>query len=120
MNYERGDIVIVPFPFVTISGVQQKARPALVISDHSIPRRFDDVILVGITTKRIDEVEATEYLIRDGTPEFAASGLAKSSVVRSEYVMTLPRPLIARKLGRLSKTTMANIDSTLKRSLGLP
>jgi len=34
MNYSRGDIVIVPFPFI-ISGKQkiQKARPALVISE---------------------------------------------------------------------------------------
>ena len=37
MNYSRGDIVIVPFPFI-ISGKQkiQKARPALVISEMTI------------------------------------------------------------------------------------
>jgi mRNA interferase MazF len=119
MNYERGDVVIVPFPFVTTFGVQQKARPALAISDHSIPRRFDDIILVGITSKRIDSIEATEYLIQDGTPEFVASGHAKSSVVRCEYVMTIPQQLVARKLGRLPITTVADIDKILKRSLGL-
>jgi mRNA-degrading endonuclease toxin of MazEF toxin-antitoxin module len=119
MNYERGDVVIVSFPFVTTSGVQQKARPALVISDHSIPRRFDDIILVGITSKRVDDIAATEYLIKDGTPEFTASGLAKSSVVRGEYVMTVPRQLVARKLGHLPKTAMADLDKILKKSLGL-
>jgi mRNA-degrading endonuclease toxin of MazEF toxin-antitoxin module len=75
--------------------------------------------LVGITSKRIDDIEATEYLIQDGTAEFAASGLAKSSVVRCEYVMTIPQQLVARKLGRLPITTMAEIDKILKRSLGL-
>jgi len=119
MNYERGEVVTVPFPFVTISGTQQKARPALIISDHSIPRRFDDVILLGITSKRIDDIQATEYLIEDGTSEFIASGLVKSSVVRCEYVMTVPRQLIARKLGRLPKTIMDDIDKILKKSLGL-
>ena len=34
--YERGDIVLVPFPFVTSAGMRQKLRPALVISDHKI------------------------------------------------------------------------------------
>lgn len=36
MSYSRGDIVIVPFPFVLESGRQeQKARPALVVSDDT-------------------------------------------------------------------------------------
>jgi arsenate reductase-like glutaredoxin family protein len=60
MSYKRGDVVILPFPFVTTSGTQQKARPALIISDHSIRRRFDDLILAGITSQRIDDVLTRE------------------------------------------------------------
>ena len=45
MNFNRGDIVILPFPFVTQAGMQQKARPALIISDHSIESRYKGVIL---------------------------------------------------------------------------
>ncbi len=56
MNYNRGDIVILPFPFITTKGTQQKARPALVISDHFIERRFDDVILVVITSQRVYDI----------------------------------------------------------------
>jgi hypothetical protein len=29
MNYKRGDVVILPFPFVTQNGAKQKARPAM-------------------------------------------------------------------------------------------
>ncbi|MDQ1350867.1 MAG: hypothetical protein QG657_1169 [Acidobacteriota bacterium] len=54
MNYKRGDVVLLPFPFITTGGAKQKARPALIISDHSIPRRFHDLILVGITSQRIE------------------------------------------------------------------
>ena len=36
MNYDRGDVVAVPFPFVTSEGASQKARPALIISDPTI------------------------------------------------------------------------------------
>jgi len=50
MSYDRGDVVIIPFPFVTSEGASQKARPALIISDHSIDRRFDDLIMIGITS----------------------------------------------------------------------
>jgi len=119
MNYKRGDIVLLPFPFVTIDGIVQKARPALVISDHAIARRFEDVILAGITSQRVDDIERTEFLIDESHEHFEATGLAKTSVVRCEYVMTVPAETIARKLGKLSKNLMAQVDKRLKISLGL-
>jgi len=119
MIYDRGDVVILPFPFITTGGVQQKARPALVVSDHHINRRFDDVILLGITSQRIDNIKQTEFLIKEGTDEFIQSGLAKTSVVRCEYVMTVPKEIIARKLGKLPKDKMNKIYQILKLSLGL-
>ena len=60
-NYNRGDVVIVPFPFVTSEGASQKARPALVISDHSIDRRFEDLIMVGITSRTVKSLKEIEY-----------------------------------------------------------
>jgi mRNA interferase MazF len=119
MNYKRGDIVLLPFPFVTIDGIVRKARPAPVISDHTIERRFDDVILAGITSQRVDDIERTEFLIEENHKHFAATGLAKTSVVRCEYVMTVPAETIARKLGKLSKNLMVQVDKKLKISLGL-
>jgi len=77
MNYNRGDVVILPFPFVTINGTKQKARPALVISDHSIKRRFDDLILVGITSRRLEDIIETEFLIEGNKDYFEQSGLKK-------------------------------------------
>jgi mRNA-degrading endonuclease toxin of MazEF toxin-antitoxin module len=119
MIYDRGDVVILPFPFITSDGVQQKARPALVVSDHSIERRFEDVILAGITSQRIYGIKQTEFIIQEGTDEFIRSGLAKTSVVRCEYLMTVPEGIISRKLGKLSSQEMHKIGKILKMSLGL-
>jgi mRNA interferase MazF len=119
MNYKRGDVVILPFPFITTGGAQQKARPALIISNHSIRRRFDDLILVGITSQRIDNVFETEFLITEQTKCFSNSGLKKTSVVRCEYLMTVPKSLAVRKLGELPDNVMTVIDKKIKKSLGL-
>ncbi|MCK4312046.1 MAG: type II toxin-antitoxin system PemK/MazF family toxin [Candidatus Cloacimonetes bacterium] len=119
MNYNQGDIVILPFPFVTQSGVKQKAHPALIISDHSIERRYNDVILVAITSQRIDEVKQTELLIEEVTPNFKQTGLVKTSVVRCEYIMTIPAKLIVRELGKLYESLQNKVDNILKLSLGL-
>ena len=79
MNYERGEIVIVPFPFVTSEGASQKARPTLVIADHSIDRCFEDLIMVGITSRIVEDPKETDYTIIAGTEAFKYSGLAKTS-----------------------------------------
>ena len=117
-NYNRGDIVIVPFPFVTSEGASQKARPALIISDHSIDGRFGDLIMVGITSRIVKNMKETEYRIVSGMEDFKHSGLIKTSVVRCEYNMTMPRELAARRLGHLPDKTMKKIDKKLKLSLG--
>jgi len=118
-SYDRGDVVIVPFPFVTSEGTSQKARPTLIISDHSIDRRFDDLIMVGITSRIVEDLKGTEYRIVEGTDAFKSSGLVKTSTVRCEYIMTVPRRLVARKLGHLPDETMNEVDKRLKLSLGI-
>jgi len=60
MNYNRGDIIIVPFPFVTLEGTLHKARPVLIISDHSIDRRFEDYIMISITSRIMENLKRTE------------------------------------------------------------
>ena len=118
-NYNRGDVVIVPFPFVTSEGASQKARPALIISDHLIDRRFEDLIMVGITSRIVKNLKEMEYRIVSGTEDFKYSGLIKTSVVRCDYIMTVPRGLVARRLGHLPGKTMKKVDKKLKLSLGI-
>ena len=53
MDYNQGDIVLVPFPFTL--GTSSKPRPAIVVS-NSIVNKTQDVILAQITSKpRKDE-----------------------------------------------------------------
>ena len=119
MNYDRGDVVLLPFPFITSYGIKQKARPALVISNHKINRRYDDIILIGITSKHTNKIIETEYLLDDQSVDFASTGLKKTSVVRCEYIMTIPSSIIAKKLGKLSAYQLEQIEHCLKTSLGL-
>ena len=75
----------------------KKQDPLLLFQINSIERRFDDVILAGITSQRIYDIKQTEFIIEEGTDEFIRSGLAKTSVVRCEYLMTIPERIISRK-----------------------
>ena len=50
--YDRGDVVLVNYPFITDTGIQQKLRPALVVSNHSVPRRFPDDVMLAANDAR--------------------------------------------------------------------
>ena len=64
MNYKKGDIVVVKFPFVLRNGSEiQKGRPALVIADDRVKRRYNDIILSAITSQIPDELMELEILI---------------------------------------------------------
>ena len=46
MKYEKGDIVIVKFPFVLKEGREvQKGRPVLVVINSEIKKRYNYIIL---------------------------------------------------------------------------
>ncbi len=75
--------------------------------------------MVEITSRIVEDPKETEYTIIAGTEAFKYSGLAKTSVIRCEYIMTVPRRLVARRLGRLPVETMKEIEERLKLSLGI-
>jgi len=75
--------------------------------------------MVGITSRIVEDLKETECKIVEATESFKYSGLAKTSVVRCEYIMTVPSRLVARRLGRLPDETMKEIDKRLKLSLGI-
>jgi mRNA interferase MazF len=116
MPYNRGDVVIVPFPFVTSDKQRiQKARPALVVSDMKVDRRYDDVILAAITSRIPVDLKETEMVIQ----ATAANGLAKESCIRFEFLMTVPSEIISRRIGELTSDEMKRSDHNLALSMGL-
>ena len=75
--------------------------------------------MMGITSRIVKNLKDTEYMIVSGTEDFKYSGLIKTSVVRCEYIMTVPQGIVARRLGHLPDKTMKKIDKKLKLSLGI-
>ena len=90
------------------------------VSDHTIFRRFpDDVILAAITSRHLADIMPNELAIETGTPNFCSTGLKVTSIVRLDFLMTVPASLIRKVIGRLSQCQIRAVDKRLKRSLGL-
>lgn len=116
MSYKRGDIVVVKFPFILKEGFEkQKGRPALVISDDKVEKRYKDVILAAITSQIPTDTMQLEMILEPGE----STGLLKRSLLRLDFIMTIPEELITRKIGVLAENLMSEVEHKLKILLGI-
>jgi len=116
MRYKKGDIVVVRFPFILRNGSEvQKGRPAVVISDDKAERRYSDVILSAITSHIPNDVMDLELIVEP----IKSSGLLKRSLVRLDFIMTIPEELVSRKIGELPEKLLQKLEAKLKRSIGI-
>ena len=97
----KGDIVMIPFPFTDLSGI--KNRPALILIDGE-----SDITVSFVTTQikwREDfdvKIEPTE-----------TNRLKRKSLIRLRKLATIDKDLVIGKLGDLSSDELANVDKNL-------
>ena len=119
MTVQRGDIVLVDFPYSDRTG--SKVRPALVVQSDSLNQQLADTIIALVSGSKSRFVGAASQLVVDiSTPDGIRTGLRHASVIQCENLITLDQSLILRTIGRLSSAMIRQIDSCLKAALGLP
>lgn len=114
---QRGDVVLVHFPFS--SGAGSKLRPALVVQSDPNNQRLTNVIVAAITTTTHRSGEPTQLLIDVSTPAGQQSGLLKDSVVTCENLATVDQGRVTRKIGTLPTNAMQRISDCLRAALGI-
>ena len=87
----KGDIVLIPFPFTDLSG--NKNQPALVLIDDA-----RDVTVCFLTTQLRYQ---SEFDIR--LEPSLHNGLKKTSVIRLDKIATISKALVLGKLGNITK-----------------
>ena len=105
MKYNRGTLVLVPFPFTDLSAT--KRRPALVISPDSFNEKSEDLILVAVTSKFPPELSEIEIPLEN--VDLKEGILPKRSVVRLAKIFTMHSGLIKKKAGSLKDQKIQEI-----------
>ena len=116
MTFQRGDVVIVRFPFA--SGTGAKVRPALVVQNDANNQRLSNLIVAGITTTTHRSGQPTQLLVVTSAGG-QQSGLAHNSVIPCENLATIDKSLVRARIGSLAPSEMDSIDECLKASLGI-
>ena len=105
--YERGNIILVPFPFSDQSAI--KKRPAIVISSDDYNESSPDIIIMAITSRTEQAIYIGECFIEN----WQDAGLLRPSTTKPA-ISTIEKSLILKKLGRLSPSDLIAIDKVLK------
>lgn len=118
MKVQRGDVVLVNYPFAAGSG--SKVRPALVVQCDQNNLRLDNTIVAQITSRtRLAQSEPTQLLIRVSSPAGQQAGLIADSAVSCENLYTVRQDTIVRHIGSLPADVLDQVDDCLKASLDL-
>jgi len=103
-RFVKGDIVVIPFPFSDLSG--NKRRPAIVLANL----QGDDIILCQVTSQQSRD----KYAIYLPLNKIEAGSLPSDSFNRPTRIFTADKNIIIRKAGRITKSLMEEVISTLK------
>lgn len=105
----RHSIVLVPFPFDDLSA--SKVRPALCLTSE-VSEHYH--IVIAFISSRLPEAPIdSDLVILKGSEDWQGTGLAVDSVIRLHRLMTFPRHLIRRRLGRISADTVKTVADKL-------
>ncbi len=112
MVFQRGDVVLVPFPYSNLSTT--KVRPAIVVSSQSYHALEPDIILAAIISRIMTASAPFDHILRD----WRGAGLRFPSALKP-VLFTLAPSRVIHRIGTLSSADLAAIDHRLRQALDL-
>lgn len=103
VDYLKGDVVVVPFPFSDLSN--SKRRPALVAADL----KGEDLILCQITSRSCRD----DYSVFLGKDDFEQGSLRIKSSIRPNKIFTADKSIILYKAGSLRPEKIKEVEDEL-------
>ena len=98
----KNSIVLVPFPFDDFSA--SKVRPALCLTNEV--GKYNHVIIAFISSKIPEDLNDSDIIIKNHSDKIIGTGLTVDSVIRLHKIVTIPKSLIKRRLGIISKSVV--------------
>jgi len=98
---EKGDILLIPFPFSDLKG--NKNRPALVLINSEL-----DIALSFISTQ-LNWQEETDILLKPTKN----NGLKKDSLLRLSKLATIDKKLALGRIGRMEANDLKQVNINL-------
>ncbi|PIN91385.1 MazF family transcriptional regulator [Candidatus Pacearchaeota archaeon CG10_big_fil_rev_8_21_14_0_10_32_14] len=96
---EKGDFLLVPFPFSDQSG--RKVRSVIVLSNNEFNKNSEDIIVVGVTSNSLKG----KYTIELSSKDLDEGKLMTKCYIKIENILKLNKELIIKKIGKINSRT---------------
>ena len=103
MNVNQKEIVLVSYPFSNFK--QRKVRPALVISNDELNKKFKDCILLPITSV----IKEEKYSVVINQEDLANGNLIRISRIKVDKPFCAEKNLILKKIGVLIEKSFEKV-----------
>jgi mRNA interferase MazF len=114
MNLQRGDTVLIRFPFADLE--TYKRRPALVLQDEAVETGFEQRLVAKITSN-MDRTGESRVRVEKDSPAGQAMGLLTDSMIVADHIATIEPREIDSLIGHCPD--MAEVDEALRTIMGL-
>lgn len=112
MQFDPGDVVLVPFPFTDLTA--KRTRPALIVSSSAYNKAVADVVVCGITSNLANSAHSVLVTQAD----LASGTLPLTSRVKADKIATLQKTIVRRKLGRVKPAILSQTVKEMSAILG--
>lgn len=112
MAFQRGEVVLIPFPYSDLSAV--KTRPAVVVNSDLYHAIRPEILVTYVSSQVAQAHPLIDYVLRD----WAVAGLPKPSFVRPKVAAIEPS-LVVHRVGVLSTHDLREVDHHLQRAMAL-
>lgn len=112
MAFNRGDVVLIPFPYTNLSAA--KTRPAVVVSSSTYHATRPELLLAYISSQLSQATPPLDYILAD----WRGAGLLRPSFVRPKIAAIEPT-LVVYQTGTLSSVDLEAVDRSLRQAMAL-
>lgn len=103
IQYNQGEIILVPFPFTNLSTIKQ--RPVLVLSRNDSNKINNDIVTCGITSNLSEK----NFAVLISQKDLDLGSLPKISNIKVDKLFTLEKSIVRKKIGRVNAKTLQKV-----------
>ncbi|MBI3413149.1 MAG: type II toxin-antitoxin system PemK/MazF family toxin [Candidatus Aenigmarchaeota archaeon] len=103
INFEQGEILLVPFPFTNLQTIKQ--RPVLVLSKTEINKFSVDFVCCGITSN----IQNIDHSVLMDNKNLEYGYLPKPSRIKVSVIFTLEKSSVIKGIGKIKEETFNKV-----------
>jgi mRNA interferase MazF len=107
IEFNQGDILIVPFPFSDLTGIRQ--RPVLILSKSKYSQEREDIVTCGITSN----IKDSKYSVLVDNSNLIEGNIPVKSRIKVDKLFTLEKGIVIKKLGKVNREIFEKVKREL-------